>query len=297
MSSTPTYSTKNTKDNRKVVVADYTCKGVFKIPDGLDLEDETVVKFWCVRYCELHIHYVDGREEQINAVYDPTEHTDWKYPDQQEIEDAEDCGIDYSDDEEEEEEGLFYVMAEERVKDGLQPLAFDRFHTWEEASYCFARYACGAEVIRVEAGKCNEEGDPTETIECYDNDDAEKEEEEEVKYPTIEEILSKMKELEEDETKWDDDTVYDAICEWDDKFADDPNWADEEDTDMKDSLRDQVCMHLSLGGFKKEDEVKEEKEEEEEDEDDEENTTKCECCGAINACAFPEGYELVKKAE
>ena len=80
-------------------------------------------------------------------------------------------------------------------------------------------------------------------------------------YPTIEEILSKMKELKEDENEWDDDTIYDAICEWDDKFADDPNWFDEEDTDVKDSLRDDVCEHLGLGEFKKE-------EEEEEDDDD-----------------------------
>ena len=63
-------------------------------------------------------------------------------------------------------------------------------------------------------------------------------------YPTIEEILSKMKELKEDENEWDDDTIYDAICEWDDKFADDPDWFDEEDTDVKDSLRYDVEVHL-----------------------------------------------------
>ena len=71
-------------------------------------------------------------------------------------------------------------------------------------------------------------------------------------YPTIEEILSKMKELKEDENEWDDDTIYDAICEWDDKFADDPDWFNEEDTDVKDSLRDNVCGHLGLGEYKKE---------------------------------------------
>ena len=221
MSSTTTYSTKNTKNNRKVVTADYNFpKAIFKIPDGLDLEDKTLVQEWFVKKMYLNIIYVDGTCEEIPWEWDPTEEgVDWKYPDFQ-IEDAEDCGIDYSEDEKEEDE----------------------------------------------------------------------DKEVEVKYPTIEEILSKMKELEEDEKKWDDDTVYDAICEWDDKFHDDPNWDDEEDTDEKDSLRDRVCMRLGLGEFKKE-------EDEEEEEDDEENTTKCECCGAINACAFPEGYELVKKAE
>ena len=72
----------------------------------------------------------------------------------------------------------------------------------------------------------------------------EEEEEEEGQYPTIEEILAKMKELKEDENEWDDDTIYDAICEWDDKFADDPDWFDEEDTDVKDRLRDDVAVHL-----------------------------------------------------
>jgi len=33
------------------------------------------------------------------------------------------------------------------------------------------------------------------------------------------------------------------------------------------------------------------------DTDDDEHTTKCDACGAINACAFPEGYELVKKED
>ena len=87
-------------------------------------------------------------------------------------------------------------------------------------------------------------------------------------YPTIEEILSKMKELKEDENEWDDDTIYDAICEWDDKFADDPNWFDEEDTDVKDSLRDRVCIHLGLGEFKKEED--------------------CECGGEYEECTVCE---------
>ena len=165
-------STKNTKDNRKVVVAYFSFSYPFKIPDGIDLEDETVVQAWNVKYGTLNILYVDGRKEEIEPVYDIE--SDYKWPDETEIVDAEDYNVEYSEDEEEEE------------------------------------------------------------------------------YPTIEEILSKMKELKEDENEWDDDTIYDAICEWDDKFADDPDWFDEEDTDMKDSLRDQVCMHLGLGEFKKE---------------------------------------------
>jgi len=90
--------TKNIKGNRKVVVANYFCQGLFKIPDGLDLSDETVVKCWTVRYGTLYIYFVDGREEEIETHVD-TE-PDWKYPDCK-IDDAEDYGVEYSEDEEE----------------------------------------------------------------------------------------------------------------------------------------------------------------------------------------------------
>jgi len=36
-------TTQNVKGNRKIVIVSYTTESVFKIPDGLDLEDETVV--------------------------------------------------------------------------------------------------------------------------------------------------------------------------------------------------------------------------------------------------------------
>lgn len=251
MSATDSKSTKNTKGNRKVVTADYNFpKAIFKIPDGLDLQDKKVVKSWDVHGMYMNIHYVDGREETIEWEWDPTEErADWKYPDI-EIEDAEDWDFEYSDDDE--EVGLFYVMAEMRVEDGLEPRETDRFQDAETALMRFhslvekIKLCRDGSYLRVEMGECNEEGDPTETIECYVNYD---EEEKEDQYPTIEEILSKMKELKEDENDWDDDTIYDAICEWDDKFADDPNWFDEEYTDVKDSLRDRVCIHLGLEGL------------------------------------------------
>ena len=41
-------STKNTKGNRKFVHVKFETYGAFKIPDGLDLEDRTVVKSWGV---------------------------------------------------------------------------------------------------------------------------------------------------------------------------------------------------------------------------------------------------------
>jgi len=96
--------TKNVKENRKVVVANYFCQGIFKIPDGLDLNDETVVNGWTVRYETLYIYYVDGRKEEIESHVD-TE-PDWKMPDI-EVKDADDYCVEYSEDEEEEEDCVY----------------------------------------------------------------------------------------------------------------------------------------------------------------------------------------------
>jgi len=101
MSSTVSNTTKNTKDNRKVVAAKYYCEGVFKIPDGIDLEDRSVVKEWCVKWIYLHILYVDGSNARLEAEWDiePC----WQYP-EVDIKDAEDYNIEYSGDEEEDED-------------------------------------------------------------------------------------------------------------------------------------------------------------------------------------------------
>ena len=72
-------STKNMKDNRKIVrVQLYAPELIFKIPDGLDLEDKTVVEEWYYRNGFLHIKYV-GKEE--GDIIDPAEEieTDYKY--------------------------------------------------------------------------------------------------------------------------------------------------------------------------------------------------------------------------
>ena len=97
-----TSSTQNIKGNRKVVSATfYPPVAVFKLPDGIDLEDKTVVEGWYVKYATLRIYYVDGHEEKIEAYFDPE--TDWKRPQDTLIEDAEDYDVEYSEDEIEEE--------------------------------------------------------------------------------------------------------------------------------------------------------------------------------------------------
>ena len=41
-----------------------------------------------------------------------------------------------------------------------------------------------------------------------------------------------------------DDAVYDVICEWDEQFAGDNTWCNDEETDVKDRLRDEVLEML-----------------------------------------------------
>ena len=91
-------NTKNTKDNRKCVVANY-CEPwtVFQIPDGLDLEDKSIVDDWGVRYSTLYINYVDGKEEAIEMEYESE--PNYKHPYKTTIEDAEDYSVEYDEDE------------------------------------------------------------------------------------------------------------------------------------------------------------------------------------------------------
>ena len=70
----PQKSTANVKGNRQVVVVTYPSpEAVFKIPDGLDLEDKSVVTGWETKYDTLYIYYVDGREEKIEWEFDAGE--------------------------------------------------------------------------------------------------------------------------------------------------------------------------------------------------------------------------------
>ena len=93
----PQKSTANVKGNRKVVVTTYpTPEAVFKIPDGLDLEDKSVVTGWGTKYDTLYIYYVDGREEKIEWEFDAGEFAaeNFKRGDMA-IEDADDYDVEY----------------------------------------------------------------------------------------------------------------------------------------------------------------------------------------------------------
>lgn len=71
----------------KVVIARYTKSEKYVLPEGLDLEDKTVVQDWWIKWGVLHVEYVDGRpEEKIEPDTDFVD--DFKCPDDTEIADA-----------------------------------------------------------------------------------------------------------------------------------------------------------------------------------------------------------------
>jgi len=93
----------NVKGNRQVVQTSYTLHSVFKIPDGLDLNGDTVERWW-VKYGTLYIKYVGKEEvEEIEASWDAEDSCDFKYG-QDEVLDADEVGFEYSEDEESDEE-------------------------------------------------------------------------------------------------------------------------------------------------------------------------------------------------
>ncbi len=93
-------SNANVKGARKVVVCHYTSESVFKLPDGLDLEDKTLIRNWGVKWGVLYVNYLSGEKMIYSSEYD--DHDAHKYGDES-IEDADDYNVEYTDDEEDEE--------------------------------------------------------------------------------------------------------------------------------------------------------------------------------------------------
>lgn len=78
------FDTLNIKGNRKVLRATYITESVFKLPDGVDLENKNQVEFWGVKWDTLYIKYVNGRKEEINPYFGAAE-IDMKYPNDEEF--------------------------------------------------------------------------------------------------------------------------------------------------------------------------------------------------------------------
>jgi len=88
--------TMNCKGHRRMVTVTYApASADFKIPDGLDLEDGSVVKNWWINHMgELFIEYVDeDREDDEIPAYSEYQ-TDYKCSLDTMIQDCEDIGLD-----------------------------------------------------------------------------------------------------------------------------------------------------------------------------------------------------------
>ena len=94
---------KNIDVERQVVVATYyPPSSVFKVPKGKDINK---AYFYWVRYDTLYIYWTKEDEdnenvEEIEPHWDASERIDYKWPQETEVELAEDCGIELSDDDE-----------------------------------------------------------------------------------------------------------------------------------------------------------------------------------------------------
>ena len=68
-------------------------------------------------------------------------------------------------------------------------------------------------------------------------------------YPTAASLVSEIKNFISANdvivSDW-DDFVYEFISNYDEQFRNDPEWCDEDDTDIKDTLRDEVLDLLGL---------------------------------------------------
>ena len=84
---------------QKVVQVTYNLTDYFKIPKGLDLQNDLQVKGWTVKYNRLSILKTDDTTIEIEPIGYSFDY-DYKYPDDILILSREDVGIDDSDEEE-----------------------------------------------------------------------------------------------------------------------------------------------------------------------------------------------------
>lgn len=82
----------NKKGHRMCVRATYNSYSIFKIPDGVDLEDKSVVEEWYVKWDILHIKYASGKVAEIEPTWGEDE-DDHKNPNETELLAAEEEGF------------------------------------------------------------------------------------------------------------------------------------------------------------------------------------------------------------
>lgn len=104
-------STKNTKENRQVVLATYTTQSLFEIPKGLDLEDKSVVEGYGIKWNKLIIDFVNGKSKTIYPTWDACE-SDFKRPDEFHITSVNDVCYEYDEEEEEDEKYICKICSD-----------------------------------------------------------------------------------------------------------------------------------------------------------------------------------------
>ena len=77
-----------------ILLAKYITYTIFKLPKGItcyeDLDTNADIKSWGVKYNTLCIEYINGNTIEIESEFLPDESTDYKYPENMEVEPIED---------------------------------------------------------------------------------------------------------------------------------------------------------------------------------------------------------------
>lgn len=83
-------------NKQQVLRVDYIVTEQFRIPQGIDLNDSSQVKSYCVKYNKLFISFVDDSKEDIEVEpeFNQPRHFDWKHPKQDSYEIDEESGED-----------------------------------------------------------------------------------------------------------------------------------------------------------------------------------------------------------
>ena len=261
-------STKNTKDNRQIVLATYTSQSLFEIPKGLDLEDKSVVEEWWVKYNELTINFVNGKSKTIYPTWDAQE-SDFKRPDECRITSVDDVCYEYDEEEEEDEKYICKICSD-----------------YDKEEVGIATGENGVEMIVCKS--CDVDGDNYNGWGDKEESESESEEEEEEEEEQEEESKSESEDEEESEH-----SCYG--CEFEGK----------EDCFMIDDdgyMYCYSCVYVGNGKFSKEKAeegckhyvkvwcIESDTEEEEEEEGKEKEKEVCEKCFLIECCC--EAYRL-----
>lgn len=64
----------------QVVIAEYKYSSYFKVPEGIDINDKTVIEYYCIKWNILYIKFID-RDDEIEIEATNTSENDMKHSD------------------------------------------------------------------------------------------------------------------------------------------------------------------------------------------------------------------------